>query len=90
MAWSARAFRSATAAGLPGVAGDSGGAPEAVQDGKTGLVVNGRSVHAIVAALDYLLEDRERSAAMGAAGKRWVDEKWRWSDVAKPLIEALS
>ena len=83
-------YLEAYAAGLPVVAGDSGGAPEAVQDGKTGLVVNGRSVHAIVAALDYLLEDRERSAAMGAAGKRWVDEKWRWSDVAKPLIEALS
>lgn len=83
-------YLEAYAAGLPVVAGDSGGAPEAVQNGRTGLVVNGRSVNAIVAALDYLLEDPERAAAMGEAGKRWVDDEWRWSDVAKPLIEALS
>ncbi|AJC69399.1 hypothetical protein X956_04360 [Trueperella pyogenes TP8] len=72
------------------VAGDSGGAPEAVLNGKTGLVVNGRSIEAITAALDYLLENPERAAAMGEAGRRWVDEQWRWSDVAKPLIEVLS
>lgn len=59
-------------------------------NGKTGLVVNGRSIEAITAALDYLLENPERAAAMGEAGRRWVDEQWRWSDVAKPLIEVLS
>ena len=83
-------YLEAYAAGLPVVAGDSGGAPEAVLNGKTGLVVNGRSIEAITAALDYLLENPERAAAMGEAGRRWVDEQWRWSDVAKPLIEVLS
>ena len=37
-------FLDASATGVPVVAGDSGGAPEAVQHNETGLVVDGRSV----------------------------------------------
>lgn len=83
-------YLEAYAAGLPVVAGDSGGAPEAVKNGETGLVVNGNSVPALVSAVNYFLSDPERAKAMGAAGRRWVDEKWRWSDVVKPLIEVFS
>lgn len=83
-------YLEAYAAGLPVVAGDSGGAPEAVIDGKTGLVVNGRSPEAVSAAVRYLLEDPRRAREMGRAGLAWVDDHWRWSDVAKPLIELLS
>ncbi|MFY9263549.1 MAG: glycosyltransferase family 4 protein [Actinomycetaceae bacterium] len=83
-------YLEAYAAELPVVAGDSGGAPEAVKDGETGLVVNGRSVDAVASAVQYLLADPERARAMGRAGTQWVDEHWRWSDVARPLIELLS
>lgn len=83
-------YLEAYAAGLPVVAGDSGGAPEAVLDGETGVVVNGRSVTAIARAVEYLLEDPKRARAMGERGREWVDQEWRWSDVAKPLIELLS
>ena len=37
-------FLEASATGLPVVAGDSGGAPDAVREGVTGLVVDGRDV----------------------------------------------
>lgn len=83
-------YLEAYAAGLPVVAGDSGGAPEAVIDGETGIVVNGRSVGAIASAIEFFLDDAERAASFGQAGLRWVDEQWRWSDVAKPLIQLLS
>lgn len=82
-------YLEAYAAGLPVVAGDSGGAPEAVLSGETGLVVNGRSGNSLVAALTYLLEDPERAAAMGARGRRWVDESWRWEHLIRPLTEIL-
>ncbi|WP_182353974.1 glycosyltransferase family 4 protein [Flaviflexus huanghaiensis] len=82
-------YLEAYAAGLPVVAGNSGGAPEAVLPGETGLVVNGRSGHALVAALTYLLEDPERAKAMGARGKEWVDRVWRWEHLIKPLKEVL-
>ncbi|SDU80243.1 phosphatidylinositol alpha-1,6-mannosyltransferase [Arcanobacterium phocae] len=83
-------YLEAYAAGLPVVAGDSGGAPEAVIDKETGLVVNGSSVNAVVSAVSYFLENPDEARRMGDAGRDWVDHKWRWSDVAKPLISLLS
>lgn len=82
-------YLEAYAAGLPVVAGDSGGAPEAVIPGKTGLVAAGRSVEAAAAAVCYLLEDPERAKAMGQAGKEWVNTAWRWNHLVKPLLKEL-
>lgn len=83
-------YLEAYAAGLPVVAGDSGGAPEAVLPGETGLVASGRSTSAVAGAITYLLEDPERARQMGATGRVWLDEAWRWDILAKPLIEVLS
>jgi phosphatidylinositol alpha-1,6-mannosyltransferase len=48
-------FLEAAAAGLPVVAGDSGGAPETVQPGVTGLVVDGRGSAQVAEAVAGLL-----------------------------------
>jgi phosphatidylinositol alpha-1,6-mannosyltransferase len=82
-------FLEASAAGVPVVAGDSGGAPEAVQHNKTGLVVNGNSVEEIGNAISELLTDRDRAAAMGAAGREWVKSVWRWDKLADRLAGLL-
>ncbi len=82
-------FLEASATGVPVVAGDSGGAPEAVRDNETGLVVDGRSVHEIGDAVAELLTDRDRAAAMGAAGRRWVTSDWRWDTLAARLGDLL-
>jgi phosphatidylinositol alpha-1,6-mannosyltransferase len=74
-----------SATGLPVVAGDSGGAPDAVQDGTTGYVVDGRSADSIAAKVSTLLLDKELAAQMGQAGRRWVEREWRWDDLAKRL-----
>ncbi|MHA7650853.1 GDP-mannose-dependent alpha-(1-6)-phosphatidylinositol monomannoside mannosyltransferase [Mycobacterium sp. ML4] len=78
-------FLEASATGVPVVAGDSGGAPEAVQHDKTGLVVDGHSVQDIGDAVVELLTDRDRAAAMGAAGRDWVRTDWRWDVLADRL-----
>ncbi|OCB40479.1 alpha-(1-2)-phosphatidylinositol mannosyltransferase [Mycobacterium malmoense] len=82
-------FLEASATGKPVIAGDSGGAPEAVQHNKTGLVVDGRSVDAVADAVAELLGDRERAAAMGAAGREWVMAQWRWDTLAARLAGLL-
>ncbi|MDT5173795.1 MAG: phosphatidyl-myo-inositol dimannoside synthase [Mycobacterium sp.] len=82
-------FLEASAAGVPVVAGDSGGAPEAVQHNKTGLVVDGNSVDEIGNAISELLTDRDRAAAMGAAGREWVKTVWRWDTLAHRLAGLL-
>lgn len=82
-------FMEASASGVPVVAGDSGGAPETVVDGETGLVVDGWDVGAIAAAVGDLLADPARAAAMGAAGRQWVVENWQWRTKAARLAELL-
>ncbi|PRC62746.1 alpha-(1-2)-phosphatidylinositol mannosyltransferase, partial [Mycobacterium sp. ITM-2017-0098] len=66
-------------------AGRSGGAPETVVDGETGVVVDGWDVGAIAASIGDLLADPAGAAAMGAAGRRWAVDNWRWSLQAERL-----
>lgn len=82
-------YLEASASGVPVVAGDSGGAPETVREGETGHVVNGRSVSAVTDAITSVLGDRDRAAEMGAAGRRWVAEQWRWDRMATKLADLL-
>ena len=83
-------YLEASATGLPVVAGDSGGAPDAVLDGETGLVVPGRSVPAIAEAVTGLLEDPERARAMGEKGRAWIEREWRWDVQASRLGKLLT
>jgi phosphatidylinositol alpha-1,6-mannosyltransferase len=82
-------FMEASATGVPVIAGLSGGAPETVQHNKTGLVVDGRSVDEVADAVIELLADRDRAAAMGAAGREWVTSQWRWDTLATRLAGLL-
>ena len=83
------ALLEAAAAGLPVVAGRSGGAPETVRDGRTGHVVDGRDLRALVDALVDLLADPDRAATMGAAGRAWMESDWDWADRAARLATLL-
>jgi phosphatidylinositol alpha-1,6-mannosyltransferase len=82
-------FLEASATGVPVVAGCSGGAPETVQHNVTGLVVDGRSVDQVADAVGGLLADPDRAAAMGAAGRNWVTENWRWDTLAARMAALL-
>jgi phosphatidylinositol alpha-1,6-mannosyltransferase len=78
-------FLEAAACGLPVVAGDSGGAADAVDSGVTGEVVDGRSVPAVASALAGLLAERSRAAAMGMKGRAWVQQEWSWEASVRRL-----
>ncbi|MER5362769.1 glycosyltransferase family 4 protein [Streptomyces sp. NPDC002785] len=82
-------FLEASATGLPVVAGDSGGAPDAVLDGETGWVVRGGSVEESADRIVTLLRDPELRRRMGERGRAWVEEKWRWDLLAERLRALL-
>jgi phosphatidyl-myo-inositol dimannoside synthase len=82
-------YLEASACGIPVVAGRSGGAPETVLDGETGVVVDGWDLGAIAAAVSDLLAEPRRAAAMGAAGRRWVVDQWQWHLQAERLARLL-
>lgn len=82
-------YLEASATGLPVVAGDSGGAPDAVREGETGWVVPGRSVPAVTARVTALLADPAMARAAGRKGRAWVERDWRWDTLAGRLHDLL-
>ncbi|NDK28656.1 glycosyltransferase family 4 protein [Streptomyces sp. TR1341] len=82
-------YLEASATGLPVIAGDSGGAPDAVLDGETGWVVRGGEPGEAADRIVTLLGDPELRRRMGERGRRWVEEKWRWDLLAERLKELL-
>ncbi len=83
-------FLQAAAVGRPVVAGDSGGAPEAVRHDETGLVVDPESPRAIADALASLLLNPARATAMGEAGAEWVHTSWTWDAMAARLHQMVA
>jgi phosphatidylinositol alpha-1,6-mannosyltransferase len=84
-------FLEAAAVGVPQVAGDSGGAAEAVVDGVTGLVVEDPSDPGAVAeAIRSLLADPPLRRRMGRAARRRVQESFDTDVLASRLAEALA
>jgi phosphatidylinositol alpha-1,6-mannosyltransferase len=82
-------YLEASACGLPVIAGNSGGAPDAVLEGETGLVVDGTEKEAVAASTIELLLDPQRSKAMGARGREWIIQEWRWEIWSARFAELL-
>jgi phosphatidylinositol alpha-1,6-mannosyltransferase len=81
-------FLEAAAAGVPQVAGESGGAAEAVANGESGLVVDPPDdVDAVVRALTTLLDDDVARASMGAAARQRAVTEFSY-DVLVPRLQA--
>jgi phosphatidylinositol alpha-1,6-mannosyltransferase len=83
-------FLQAAAVGRPVIAGDSGGAPEAIVHGKTGLVVDPTRTGPTTEAITSLLLDRDRADAMGKAGAHWMHTEWTWGHMADRLKGMLT
>lgn len=82
-------YLEASATGLPVVAGRSGGAPDAVLDQRTGVVVDGTALTQVTEAVGGLLADPDRAASMGTAGRAWVELRWRWDVLAGTMRDLL-
>jgi phosphatidylinositol alpha-1,6-mannosyltransferase len=82
-------FLEAAACGLPVVAGKSGGAPDAVRDADTGVLVDGREISQVADAVSGLLVDPDRARAMGARGQAWVRDQWTWERTVEDLQRML-
>ncbi|HEV3473224.1 MAG TPA: glycosyltransferase family 4 protein [Actinomycetota bacterium] len=79
----------AAACGTPSVIGRSGGSPETVIDGETGVLVDARDRRQLAAALIELLGDTERAAHMGALARAYVEKEFVAAPLPSPLMEWL-
>jgi phosphatidylinositol alpha-1,6-mannosyltransferase len=71
-------YLEASACGLAVIGGKSGGAPDAVLEGETGFAVDGTSPQEVASAAIKLLNDPALAQQMGARGRKWIIEEWRW------------
>ncbi len=76
----------ASACGLPVVAGKSGGIPDAVRDGETGLLVDPTDVKAIAGTVERVLNDSALARKLGAGGRKAVETYFNWDRVTREMI----
>ena len=83
-------YLEASACAIPVIAGKSGGAPDAVIAGETGLLVDGTKVDQIADCIVSLLPDRDRLLRMGKAGAAWISNEWSWYIWGKKFAALLN
>jgi phosphatidylinositol alpha-1,6-mannosyltransferase len=80
----------AAAWGRPAVAGRSGGEVDAVVDGQTGILVDGRSVDQVADAIAGLLGDQTRLRTLGDAARHRVQTVHNWTSAAAAIDRVLA
>jgi phosphatidyl-myo-inositol dimannoside synthase len=82
-------YLEAMARGKPVIGGAHGGAPEVIQDGVTGYLVQHGDTEQLATAVDALLENPERAKEMGARGRERVEKEFRFAVFAKAFKKIL-
>ena len=82
-------YLEASSCGIPVVAGASGGAPDAVLQGETGVVVNGNDIPEIAREISALLTNSSQREAMSKRGREWTVAEWSWQLWGKRFSELL-
>ena len=83
-------FLEANACGKPVIGARSGGIPDAIVDGETGLLVEPNDAASLATALVSLLLDPARCQALGAAGRARVEQACTWDAAHDQLFRAMS
>ena len=71
-------FLEAAASGIPVIGGRSGGVPEAVEDGKTGMLVGGTDPDELGRAILRLASSSSLRASLGSAARQRVLAHFTW------------
>jgi phosphatidylinositol alpha-1,6-mannosyltransferase len=83
-------FLEAAACGVPCVAGESGGAAEAVDDGITGTVVDRpEDPDRVAAAIGHLLDDPQLASRQGQAARHRAETDFSYDHLASRLATAI-
>jgi phosphatidylinositol alpha-1,6-mannosyltransferase len=75
----------ASACGIPVVGGSSGGIPDAVREGETGLLVDARTPGPVVDAVRLILKDPVLARRLGEGGRKAVEGYFNWDRVTSDV-----
>jgi phosphatidylinositol alpha-1,6-mannosyltransferase len=76
----------ASACGVPVVAGRSGGIPDAVREGETGLLVDAERPELVAEVVRLLLRNSEMTRRLGIGGRKAVESFYNWDRVTSEVI----
>jgi phosphatidylinositol alpha-1,6-mannosyltransferase len=76
----------ASACAVPVIGGRSGGIPDAVREGETGLLVDPTDPQAVARAVDAVLSNPSLAGKLGGGGRRAVETHFNWDRVTKEMI----
>ena len=79
------ALAEASACAVPVIAGRSGGIPELIADGDTGLLVDPERTEPLVRAIERVLDDPELARRLGAGGRAAVERQFNWDRTTADL-----
>lgn len=82
-------YLEAMARGKPVIGGAHGGAPEVIQDGVTGYLVQHGDTVQLVTSTDALLSNPELAREMGARGRERVENEFKFNVFAKAFKKIL-
>lgn len=83
-------FLEASACGKPSIAGKAGGAPEAVSDGQTGILVDPANTNELEDAIFRLFSDRDLALRLGRGGKQRVEREFTWDELTEKYLNELT
>ncbi|MEA1963196.1 MAG: glycosyltransferase family 4 protein [Patescibacteria group bacterium] len=83
-------YLEAALASLPAIAGNTGGAKDAIVDGETGLLVNPQSVDDIAGAILKLAQDDKLRKKMGVKGRERAIKDFEWSRQIKKIYKYIN
>lgn len=77
----------ASACGIPVIGGKSGGIPDAVREGETGLLVDPTDAGSVARAVDAVLSNPSLAGKLGGGGRRAVETHFNWDRVTRDMIQ---
>jgi len=84
------AILEASACEKPVIVSDVGGLPEVVIENQTGFFVKPSNPEMLAEKMEILISDLELRKKMGAAGRKFVSEKYNWNDNLNQIISAYN
>ena len=83
-------YLEASASGVPVIAGNSGGAPDAVINDVTGYVVDAKNKNLLQEKIVNLLSNPELRNRLGKQGRSWIEKQWQWPSRHLQIRKLLS
>ena len=83
-------FLEAQACGLPVIVGKSGGSSESLIDGKTGFLVDPKSIKDVRESITKILQDNELAKRFATAGRAFVEKEYSYDYLATLLLPLVN